>query len=329
MKLVIQIPCLNEEKTLPVTLSQLPRRLQGVTSVEWLIVDDGSTDRTVEVAQAGGVDHIVSLGRNRGLARAFSAGLEHSIAVGADIVVTLDADNQYFAGDIGNLIAPILSNRADIVVGARPIDDIKHFSPAKKFFQRMGSRLVRLLSGTDIPDAPSGFRAFSRSAAKQINIFNAFTYTLEMVLQAGHDGTRITHVPIRTNSVLRPSRLFGNIAEYMLRSAWLLIRVYMTYQPFRFFAVPGMVALLLGLATGVRYLVLNYLSPSGGHVHSVVLCALLLSVGFSLVVAGLIADLISVNRKLLQKTLLRLSQTEEQLAERNSHNKWDDRKRSA
>ena len=306
-KLIIQIPCYNEEDTIGVALDALPRDVPGVDVVEWLVVDDGSTDRTVEVARAHGADHIISHAQNRGLARAFMTGLEVAVRQGADIIVNTDADNQYDAADIPALVAPILEGRAEIVVGARPIAHIRHFSPTKKFLQRLGSWLVRLASNTNIPDAPSGFRAFARSAAMRINVFDDYTYTIETVIQAGRKGMAITAVPVHTNEALRPSRLMSSIPDYIRRSILTIVRIFMTYRPFHFFAVPGLCSIAAGLLPAIRFLYF-YLTQDGavGHVQSLLLSVLLLGTGFALVVIGLVADLIGVNRILLEDIRWRL-----------------------
>jgi glycosyltransferase involved in cell wall biosynthesis len=321
VKLIIQIPCYNEEATLGITLSALPRHVSGVDTVEWLIIDDGSTDKTVEVAKAHGIDHIVSLSRHLGLASAFVAGLEASLAAGADIIVNADADNQYFADDIPHLIAPIVAGRAEIVIGSRPISTTAHFSPIKKFLQGLGSWVVRIASKTDIPDAPSGFRAMSRDAAMQLHVFNEYTYTLETIIQAGQKGMVVTSVPIRTNEDLRPSRLFKSIPSYIQRQILTILRVFMTYKPFRFFAVPGVILFSLGMLIGLRFLYFYLTKAGAGHVQSLILAALLMGMGFFLSIVGLLADLISVNRKLLEKVDWRAQKIEEGLRkERNAGN---------
>ena len=321
VKLIIQIPCYNEEATLGITLSALPRHVSGVDTVEWLIIDDGSTDKTVEVAKAHGIDHIVSLSRHLGLASAFVAGLEASLAAGADIIVNADADNQYSADDIPHLIAPIVAGRADIVIGSRPISTTAHFSPIKKFLQGLGSWVVRIASKTDIPDAPSGFRAMSRDAAMQLHVFNEYTYTLETIIQAGQKGMVVTSVPIRTNEDLRPSRLFKSIPSYIQRQVLTILRVFMTYKPFRFFAVPGVILFSLGMLIGLRFLYFYLTKAGAGHIQSVILAALLMGMGFFLAIVGLLADLISVNRKLLEKVDWRAQKIEEGLRkERNAGN---------
>ncbi|AFY78831.1 MAG: glycosyltransferase family 2 protein [Hydrococcus sp. C42_A2020_068] len=314
MKLIIQIPCYNEEATLGLTLSQLPRQIPGIDEVEWLIINDGSLDRTVEVAKACGVDHIVDFDHNQGLAKAFMAGIEACLLKGADIIVNTDADNQYCADDIPKLIEPILAGTAEIVVGARPIQDIKHFSPVKKFLQKLGSWVVRIASKTDIPDAPSGFRAISRNAALQMNVFNEYTYTLETIIQAGQKGMAITSVPIRTNDYLRPSRLVKSIPSYIQRSIVTIIRIFMTYRPLQFFMTLGSVPFSLGFILCLRWLML-YVgifgdSPEKPRVPSLVFAAILILIGFQLWMFGLVADLMSVNRKLLEDIQLRLRRSE-------------------
>lgn len=309
-KLIIQIPCYNEEATLGITLSELPRQLPGVDCVEWLIVDDGSRDRTVEVAKGCGVDHIIHLPTNQGLAKAFMAGLEGSLKAGADIIVNTDADNQYCAADIPKLIQPILSKEAEIVIGTRPIWDIEHFSPAKKLLQKIGSWVVRLASQTDIPDAPSGFRAFSREAAMRLNVFNEYTYTLETIIQAGQKGMAITSVPIRTNGYLRPSRLVKSIPVYIQRSIFTIFRIFMTYKPLRFFLLLGSFPFTIGFGLGVRWLIYFLMGTERTRIPSLILAAILMLMGFQLWVLGLVADLLAVNRKLLEEIQLRMRRAE-------------------
>jgi glycosyltransferase involved in cell wall biosynthesis len=305
------MPCYNEEAALPVTLSVLPRELPGITKVEWLIVDDGSTDRTVDVAQGYGVDHIVSLPRHQGLAKAFVVGLQTCLQEGADIIVNTDADNQYSAEDIPKLIEPILKGKAEIVVGARPIDDIEHFSPLKKMLQKLGSWFIRLVSRTDIPDAPSGFRAMTRDAAMQLNVFSEYTYTLETIIQAGQKNMAITSVPIRVNGELRPSRLLKSIPQYVSKSVLTAGRIFVIYRPLRFFSFLGAVVFLAGFLIGARFLVFFLAGEGAGHVQSLILASLLMGMGFQVVVLGVVADLISVNRKLLEKINCRSQKIEE------------------
>lgn len=300
MKLIIQIPCYNEEETLAVTLSALPRQVPGVDVVEWLVVDDGSTDRTMEVAKANGVDHVVRLLRNQGLAKAFMAGLEASLKTGADIIVNTDADNQYCADCIPDLIRPILEGKAEIVVGARPVDEIKHFSPIKKFLQKLGSWTVGLASNTDIPDAPSGFRAISREAARKLNVFNDYTYTLETIIQAGQKDIPITSVPVRTNEYLRPSRLVRGMLSYTRKSILTILRIFVVYKPFRFFMSIGGVLIALGALIGLRFLWYYFTVGGSGKVQSLILASILIGIGFQTMMVAFIAELLSVNRRLIE-----------------------------
>jgi glycosyltransferase involved in cell wall biosynthesis len=309
-KLIIQIPCYNEEGTLAVTLSALPRQIPGVDIVEWLIINDGSTDRTVEVARACGVDRIVNFEHNQGLAKAFLAGLEACLKAEADIIVNTDADNQYCADDIPKLIEPILLGKAEIVVGARPIGQIKHFSPTKKFLQKLGSLVVRMASNTKILDAPSGFRAISRKAALQMNVFSEYTYTLETIIQAGQKGLVVTSVPIRTNGFLRPSRLVKSIPSYVKRSLLTIFRIFMTYKPLRFFVILGSIPFTLGGLMAIRWLMLFAMGTLKTHVPSLILMAILILIGVQVWIFGLVADLMSVNRKLLEDVQLRLRKLE-------------------
>lgn len=310
VKLIIQIPCYNEENTLAITLSALPRQVRGVDKVEWLVIDDGSRDRTIEVAREWGVDHIVSFEQNRGLAKGFMAGLEASLKAGADIIVNTDADNQYCADDIPKLVAPILAGQAQIVIGARPIQQIEHFSLAKKLLQRVGSWAVRVASRTSVADAPSGFRAISREAALELNVFNEYTYTLETIIQAGQKGMAVISVPVRTNGYLRPSRLVKSIFSYVQRSLVTILRIFITYKPFAFFMWLGSVPFGLGFLLGVRWLVIYFSGTSRTHVPSLILSAILILIGSQLWVVGLLADLLAVNRKLLEEVQLRLRRQE-------------------
>lgn len=313
-KLIIQIPCFNEEKSLPVALKELPRELPGIDLIEWLIIDDGSTDRTVEVALANGVDHVVRLIRHQGLAKGFMAGIRACVEHGADIIVNTDADNQYYAGDMLKLVQPILDGKAEIVVGERPIKDIEHFSPLKKFFQRMGSWMVRKVSQTDIPDAVSGYRAISREAAMRMHVFSEYTYTIETIIQAGQHGMAIMSVPIRTNAFLRDSRLIHSLPTYLARSLNTTMRIFMTYKPLFFFMAPGGLFFALGAALGLRFLYFYLVThTSSGHIQSLILAAVLLILGAFLIIIGLIADLISVNRQLLEHVEYRLQCLEEKV----------------
>jgi glycosyltransferase involved in cell wall biosynthesis len=300
MKLIIQVPCYNEEQALAVTLAELPRQVAGVDIVEWLIIDDGSTDDTVGIARARGVDHIIRHPANLGLARAFMTGLLACLDRGADIIVNTDADNQYHAGDIPTLIAPILAGRADITIGARPVATIRHFSPIKKLLQRFGSWVVRRFSGLEVDDAPSGFRAYSRDAARRMNVFNRYTYTLETIIQAGQSGIAVESVPVRVNAELRPSRLVKSIPNYVGRSLVTILRIFVVYRPLRTFMAIGSIFLLLAIAIGVRFLIHYVAGQGSGHVQSLILAAIFSMVGFQLWVLGAVADIISVNRRLLE-----------------------------
>lgn len=300
MKLIIQIPCYNEAGTLAITLSALPREVPGFDKVEWLVIDDGSTDKTIKVAQENGADHIVRHIRNQGLARAFMTGIREAVRLGADVIVNTDADNQYNADDISSLTQPIIQGQADIVVGARPIDSIKHFSPIKKILQKMGSWVVRSASRTDIPDAASGFRAMSRDAAQQLVVFNNYTYTLETIIQAGQKNMAITSVPVRINADLRPSKLMKSIPSYIMRSIVTIVRIFIVYRPFRFFGSIGVVLFGSGILIGIRFMWF-YLNGRGeGHVQSLILASVLVGMGFQTLLIAVIADLLSANRKLLE-----------------------------
>ena len=304
-KLVIQIPCLNEESTIGTTLAELPRRVEGFDCVEWLIVDDGSTDRTVAIATAAGADHIVSLPHNQGLARAFMAGIEASLKAGADVIVNTDADNQYAGNSIGDLVAPILEGKAQIVVGARPISDIREFSAVKKALQRIGSAVVRIASGTRIPDAPSGFRAIHAAAAIRLNVFGDYTYTLETIIQAGRKGIPITSVPIRVNPTTRPSRLVRSVPSYVCRSMFNIARVFVLYKPLRFFSTIGVALLLPGIVLGLRFLYYYQVDGGAGHIQSLILSAILIVSAMIVFVAGVLSDLIASNRVLLEELRMR------------------------
>jgi glycosyltransferase involved in cell wall biosynthesis len=320
MKLIIQIPCLNEAQTLPIALSALPRKVPGFSSVEWLIIDDGSEDNTVEVAKAHGVDHVVRHAGNKGLATAFMSGLEASLRLGADVIVNTDADNQYNADDIPALTLPILQHRAEIVVGARPIASIEHFSPVKKLLQKLGSWVVRVASKTDIPDAPSGFRAVSRSAAQRLIVFNEYTYTLETIIQAGQKNIAITSVPIRVNGDLRPSRLVKSIPSYIKRSIFTIVRIFIIYRPFSFFGTIGATLFALGFLIGLRFL-WHYMEGNGdGHVQSLILASVLLGMGFQTLLVAFVADLLAANRKLLEDIRFKAATAADNLSAKASEN---------
>lgn len=297
-KLIIQIPCYNEAETLGISLAALPRSVPGFDKVEWLIIDDGSQDNTVEVALAHGVDHVVRHTQNLGLARGFMSGLHACMQLGADVIVNTDADNQYNADDIPLLTAPILEHRADIVVGARPISTIAHFSFIKKCLQKLGSWVVRAASKTDIADAPSGFRAISREAAQRLVVFNSYTYTLETIIQAGQRNMAILSVPIRVNGDLRPSRLVRSIPSYVQRSILTIIRVFIIYRPVLFFGSIGAALFGFGLLLGLRFLYFYLTKDGEGHIQSVILASLMMSFGFVSGMVAILADLLAVNRRL-------------------------------
>ena len=307
MKLIIQIPCYNEEQTLPLTLKDLPGSIEGLDSIEILVINDGSTDDTVAVAKALKVQHILDLPYRRGLAEAFRQGIEKSLELGADIIVNTDGDNQYQGQDIPKLIKPILDKKAEIVIGCRNMSQIKHFSLIKKTLQKAGSHMVRRFSKTNIPDTTSGFRAYSREAALKMNVFSTYTYTLETIIQAGRKEIPITHVDIRTNEKLRESRLIKSIPSYIVRSIATILRVYLMYEPMKFFTKMGSVILFLGGLLGARYLYFFIFgAKKGGHLQSLILAAVFLLSGFILMVAGLLADVIAANRKLNEEILYRL-----------------------
>jgi glycosyltransferase involved in cell wall biosynthesis len=310
MKLIIQIPCYNEAETLSVTLKDLPRQVEGFDVVELLIINDGSTDNTVEIARANGVKHIVSFPKNQGLAKVFIAGLDECLKQGADVIVNTDADNQYNAEDIPLLVKPILEGKADIVVGARPINEIDHFSPVKKILQRIGSWVVRFASKTDIPDAPSGFRAISREAALHLNVFNDYTYTLETIIQAGQKNMSIVFVPIRVNGELRPSRLVKSVSSYVRKSILTIVRIFVVYKPFLFFMTAGVLLTCSGLLIGLRFLYLYFTQDTAGHIQSLILAAILIGIGFQTMLVAFLADLQAVNRRLLEDIQYRLRKKE-------------------
>jgi glycosyltransferase involved in cell wall biosynthesis len=300
VKLIIQVPCYDEAATLGATLARLPRSLPPFDTVEWLVIDDGSRDDTAEVARAHGADHVVRHTRNQGLARAFMTGLDACLARGADVIVNTDADNQYDAADIPALVAPILEGSADIVVGARPIETIAHFSPAKKLLQKLGSWVVRVASSTEIPDAPSGFRALSRVAAQRLAVFSDYTYTLETIIQAGQKNMAITSVPVRVNADLRPSRLVRSIPSYVQRSLFTIVRIFAIYRPFRFFATIGALLFGAGFLIGLRFLVKFLAGEGTGNVQSLILAGALLVMGFQTLLVAFLADLLAANRKLME-----------------------------
>ncbi|MDA8962433.1 glycosyltransferase family 2 protein [Congregibacter sp.] len=300
MKLIIQIPCFDEAATLAIALAALPRQVSGFDKVEWLIIDDGSSDDTVDVALNNGVDHVVRHPRNQGLAKAFMTGLDECVRLGADVIVNTDADNQYCADDIPALTQPILKNRAEMVIGARPIEAIEHFSFLKKLLQKIGSWVVRMASRTEVPDAPSGFRAISRSAAQKLVVFNDYTYTLETIIQAGQKNMAIMSVPVRVNDDLRPSKLVKSIPSYLQKSILTIVRIFVVYRPFRFFGFIAVLLLTAGLLIGLKFLWFYLQGDGQGHVQSLILASLLISVGFQTFLIAFVTDLLAANRKLLE-----------------------------
>jgi glycosyltransferase involved in cell wall biosynthesis len=319
MKLIIQIPCLDEEATLPATLADLPREVPGFDAVEWLVIDDGSTDATVAVAKAGGVDHIVRLTNNKGLAAGFQAGLDACLKLGADVIVNTDADNQYNAADIPKLVEPIVAGRADMVVGDREVQNIEHFSPLKKSLQRLGSWVVRQASETDVPDTTSGFRAYNREAAMQMAVVSKFTYTLETIIQAGKLLVAIDHVPIRTNEKTRESRLFPSMWSYVRRNSVSIFRIYAQYEPLRVFMTLGFLLFVAALIPWGRFFV-AYLSGEGkGHVQSLILGAVLFNAAVVLFALGILGDLLYAQRIMSQRVFERVRRIELKLGVEPSH----------
>ncbi|HEY8151252.1 MAG TPA: glycosyltransferase family 2 protein [Vicinamibacteria bacterium] len=309
MKLIVQIPCLNEEATLPETLKAIPRTIAGVDTVEVLVIDDGSTDATSRVARAHGADHIVRFTRRKGLAAGFMAGLDASVRLGADVIVNTDADAQYAGSEIPRLIAPILSGEADMVIGDREVGQVEHFSWPKRRLQTLGSWVVRKVSGTNVPDATSGFRALNREAALHINIVSEFTYTLESIIQAGKKKLAVTHLPISSRHT-RPSRLFSSTWEYLKRSAATILRIYAMYEPFKVFVLIGSALTAGGLVLGLRYAWFWAQGDIRGHLQSAILSVLLLILGFQTLQWGIMADLVASNRKLLEDLLYRVRKGE-------------------
>lgn len=306
IKLIIQIPCLNESETLTQTLKDLPSQIDGIDVIERLVVDDGSSDGTAELARELGVEHVIQLPRRRGLANAFNTGVNQAIALDADIIVNTDGDNQYHGADIAALVAPILQRQADMTIGERPISDTQHFSWLKKRLQKWGSRFVSRMSGVNIPDAPSGFRALTRDAALRLNLFSNYTYTLEMLIQAGRSGMSIVSVPVRTNPPTRPSRLMGSMFGYIFRSVITTVRIFIVYRPFRFFLFLGMIPFVIALFLSFRWLYYQYADIGGGRIQSLILAAILfITAGLSWAL-GVIADLLSINRTILQENQYRL-----------------------
>lgn len=310
MKLIIQMPCYNEAETLAIALNALPKHIDGIDTIEYLIINDGSKDNTVQVAREWGVNYIVNFKSNKGLAKGFMAGLDACVRNGADIIVNTDADNQYNADDIEKLVRPIIDGKTDIVIGARPIDNTEHWSLLKKKLQHLGSWVVRMASHTDIPDAPSGFRAYSREAAMQMNVINEYTYTLETIVQAGRNKIAMQSVPIRTNAELRPSRLFHSIGSYVKKSMVTIIRAFLMYKPLKFFVLVGLIPFLIGVGIGIRFLCYFILGSAAGHIQSLILASMLILIGVMTFIMGLQADIIAANRKLLEDIQFRVKKIE-------------------
>ncbi len=310
MKLIIQIPCYNEAETLPQTIQALPRQLAGIDQVEILVIDDGSSDDTAEVAQRLGVHHVLRLPRHLGLAAGFITGLEASLRLGAEIIVNTDADNQYQAEDIQRLVQPILEKRADIVVGDRGVARLAAFSPGKRFLQRLGSWVIAQASGTATPDATSGFRAISREAALRTLVLSEYSYTLETLIQAGARRMAVVYVPVGTNPQTRPSRLMRSIPHYLVNSSATILRAYSMYRPLRVFTLLSSVLILAGVLIGARFLYFYWIGRGAGHIQSLILAAVLLIVGFQTMLIGLVADLIGFNRKILEEVLFRIRRME-------------------
>lgn len=305
-KLIIQVPCFNEEQHIEATLRELPSEIPGVDAVEILVIDDGSTDRTAEIARLSGADYVVRFPNNRGLASAFRSGLDAALRLGADIIVNTDGDNQYCAQDIERLIEPILSGKVDMVVGDRDPGNVAHFSRSKRWLQHYGSWVVRTLSGTEIPDTTSGFRALSREAALRLNVISDFTYTLETIIQAGKKKLPVTHVPVRTNPERRGSKLYTSMWHYVKRSAATMVRIYALYEPLKVFSYLGGTLMLAGMLLGARFLAFYFSGEGGGHLQSLMLTVLLIIIGFQTLLIGLVADLIAANRSLLEDLLVRM-----------------------
>lgn len=315
MRLIIQIPAYNEQATIAGTLSDLPRRIDGISSIETLVVDDGSTDDTVETARKAGVNHVVRLVNHRGLSTAFLAGIDASLRLGADIIVNTDADNQYRGSDIGRLVAPIVRGSTEVVIGDRDVKNSPHMGGGKKALQRFGSWAVGFASGVPVPDVTSGFRAFSREAAYQLNVFNPFTYTLETIIQAGNRNLSVQSVPVGTNAPTRPSRLYSGMGRYVWKSIFTIFRMYTVYRPLKTFAAIGAILFLAGVVLGIRFLFFYFAGDPGGHIQSLILAAVFLIAGFQTILIGLVADLISVNRRISEDVLVRMRK----LAPRGEH----------
>jgi len=322
MKLIIQIPCYNEAETLPETLAQLPRAMRGFDSVEIMIIDDGSADDTANVAWQNRADHVIRLERHLGLAGAYAKGLDAALGLGADVIVNTDADNQYPGSEIIKLVEPILKGEAEMVVGDRGVRTLEYFSPTKRVLQRMGSKVVSTTAGFEIPDATSGFRAITREVALQTLVLSNYSYTLETLIQAGAKRVKVVFVPVETNPPVRPSRLFHNVRNYLMNSAVTIVRSFSMYRALRFFTTVGGILILVGVILGVRFLVFYFQGTGGGHVQSLILTAILLIVGFLTFLIGLLADLVSFNRKILEEILYRLRRRDADQA--SDESEWSD-----
>lgn len=323
MKLIIQIPCYNEEKTLPITYNDLPKSIEGIDEIEYLIINDGSHDKTVEIARNLGIHHIVSFPNNRGLAKGFMAGIDACLRLGADIIVNTDGDNQYKGQDIKKLVEPILKGRAEMVIGDRQTDTIEHFSPLKKKLQKFGSSVVRLASKTNVVDTTSGFRAYSREAAMKLNVISEYTYTLETIISTGRNKLAIESVAIGTNGKLRDSRLFKSTWSYIKRSMTTIIRTYSMYRPMKVFLSLASIFILLGSIIGIRYLYFYFSGQGAGHIQSLILTSILIVTGFQLGIFGLLADAIAANRKINDEMLYRIKRLEYDKVDRLGENKLD------
>ncbi|MGM0454083.1 MAG: glycosyltransferase family 2 protein [Thermodesulfobacteriota bacterium] len=310
MKLIVQIPCYNEEKTLPQTVRDIPRKIEGIDAVEILVIDDGSTDRTVEAARELGVDHIVQNCGNKGLAETFQVGLDHCLRLGADVIVNTDGDNQYRGENIARMVQPVIRGEADIVVGDRQTDTIAHFNFVKKKLQKLGSMVVRLLSNTQVPDAVSGFRAFSRQAAMRINVVSAYSYTVETIIQAGNKKLKIATVPVSTNPKTRESRLMKSLPRFIFQQLATMVRMYTMFKPLRTFFLIGSICIIGALIPSVRFLIYYMAGQGGGHIQSLILATILFIIGFQVLIVGLLGDVISSNRKLIEEALLRIKRME-------------------
>lgn len=322
MKLIIQIPCYNEAETLPETLTQLPRAMRGFDSVEIMIIDDGSEDDTANVAWQNRADHVIRLERHLGLANAYARGLDAALSLGADVIVNTDADNQYPGSEIIKLVEPILKGEAEMVVGDRGVRTLEHFSPTKRVLQRMGSKVVSATAGFEIPDATSGFRAITREVALQTLVLSHYSYTLETLIQAGTKRVKVVFVPVQTNAPTRPSRLFRSARNYVTNSAVTIVRSFSMYRALRFFTTVGAILILIGVILGVRFLVFYFQGMGGGHIQSLILTAILLIVGFLTFLIGLLADLVSFNRKILEEILYRLRRRDADQA--SDESEWSD-----